>query len=178
MLTSKLDCINFIYCDHDDDDDGCWCWPTNHSQPSLLSCNLLQPEDLRWGQETMMNECEWLDLKNHIIVLTPPQRGGRNFLCCKLKRTPGLIGRFSSNVIGPLLLNHHPHGKRVHDFFVVAPYIFWYSHCHKKGLDGCHDLILCTLVSYNYVHMEIICMSRLHHGMAHTVRGVGWSGHY
>ena len=21
MLTSKLDCINFIYCDHDDDDD-------------------------------------------------------------------------------------------------------------------------------------------------------------
>ena len=60
----------------------------------------------------------------------------------------------------------------------VAPHIFWYSHCHKKGLDGCHDLILCTLVSYNYVHMEILCMSQLHHGMAHTVRGVGWSGHY
>ena len=64
----------------------------------------------------MMNECEWLDLKDHIIVLTLPQRGGRNFLCCKLKGTPGLIGRLSSNIIGPLLLNHHPHGKRVHDF--------------------------------------------------------------
>ena len=63
-----------------------------------------------------MNECEWLDLKNHIIVLTTLQRGGRNFLCCKLKGTPGLIGQFSSNVIGPLLLNHHRHGKRVHDF--------------------------------------------------------------
>ena len=36
------------------------------------------------------------------------------------------------------------------DFFVVAPHIFWYSHCHKKGLDSCHDLILCTLVSYNW----------------------------
>lgn len=29
------------------------------------------------------------------------------------------------------------------DFFVVAPHIFWYSHRHKKGVDGCHDLILC-----------------------------------
>ena len=27
----------------------------------------------------MINECEWLDLKNHIIVLTPPQRGGAIF---------------------------------------------------------------------------------------------------
>ena len=35
------------------------------------------------------------------------------------------------------------------NFFVVAHHIFWYSHCHKKGLDSSHDLILCTLVSYD-----------------------------
>ena len=57
-------------------------------------------------------------------------------------------------------------------FFVVARHIFWYSHCHKKGLDSCHDLILCTLVSYDYVQIEIFCMSQLHQGMAHTVREV------
>ena len=44
-----------------------------------------------------MNKCEGLDLKNHIIVLTTLHRGGRNFLCCKLKGTPGLIGQSSSS---------------------------------------------------------------------------------
>ena len=51
------------------------------------------------------------------------------------------------------------------DFFVVARHIFWYS--HKRGLDSSHDLILCTLVSYDYVQIEIFCMSQLHQGMAH-----------
>ena len=55
-------------------------------------------------------------------------------------------------------------------FFVVARHIFWYS--HKRGLDSSHDLILCTLVSYDYVQIEIFCMSQLHQGMAHTVREV------
>ena len=50
---------------------------------------------------------------------------------------------------------------------MVAHHIFWHSHCHKKGLDSSHDLILCTLVSYDYVQIEIFCMSQLHQGMAH-----------
>ena len=56
------------------------------------------------------------------------------------------------------------------NFFVVARHIFWYS--HKRSLDSSHDLILCTLVSYDYVQIEIFCMSKLHQGMAHTVREV------
>lgn len=60
-------------------------------------------------------------------------------------------------------------------FFVVARHIFWYSLCHKKGLDSCHDVILCTLVSYDYVQIEIFCTSQLHQGMAHTVREVVWA---
>ena len=63
-------------------------------------------------------------------------------------------------------------------FFGGGPTYFLVFSLPQKGLDSCHDLILCTLVSYNYVHMEILCVSQLHHGMAHTVRGVGWSGHY
>ena len=56
------------------------------------------------------------------------------------------------------------------NFFVVARHIFWYS--HKRGLDSSHDLILCTLVGYDYVQIEIFCMSQLHQGMAHTVREI------
>ena len=50
----------------------------------------------------MMNECLWYHLRNHIIVLTTPQRRVCHFLCCKLKGTAGLIGHLSCNVIGPL----------------------------------------------------------------------------
>ena len=58
------------------------------------------------------------------------------------------------------------------------PCIFLVFSLSQKGLDSCHDHILCTLVSYDYVHMEILCMSELRQGMAYTVRGVVWLGCY
>ena len=104
---------------------------TNKPLPIIFA--LMQPvaargSTVRTGDNDKWMRVAWLE-ESHNCADTSTERG-RNFLCCKLKGTPGLIGRFSSNVLGPLLLNHHSHGKRVHDcctqnWSLIPPFNFF-----------------------------------------------------